>query len=110
MVFSKRELEGYLEIDHRNSPGISIEEARLAGAGTIPVGAGQRFQSPTIKCSHCPRQIVLRPDRSRARNYCQRCDHYICDDCALLRKVSGVTCRPWKQHIDQLLEKAVRGV
>src|SRR5882672_5087109 len=112
-MISKRDREGYLSIDHRNSPGISEEEAAAAtaslGIHVDPVPGGTHFQSPTIRCAHCPRMVVLRPDRSRARNYCSKCDFYICDDCALLRKVSGVACRPYQKYLDQWYERAVLG-
>ena len=71
-MFSKRELEGYLMIDHRMGEGITPEQAARAGNGTIPVGRGMLFQSPTVNCSHCSRLIVLNPDRSRSRGYCPK--------------------------------------
>jgi hypothetical protein len=99
-MFSKRELEGYMMIDHRNSPG--IENA------SIPIGRGRFFQSPTINCSHCERMVVLNPDRSRSRGYCPKCDKYVCDSCEAERVRSGV-CRPFKQVIEEFMDNAAKG-
>ena len=107
MMFSKRELEGYLMIDHRMGEGITPEQAARAGNGTIPVGRGMLFQSPTVNCSHCSRLIVLNPDRSRSRGYCQKCDRYVCDDCETARVQTGI-CYPFRQKMDDLLEKAIK--
>ena len=112
-MFSKREREGYVSIDHRNSPGISVEEAAVASAAAgiqiDPVPGGTHFQSPTFHCAHCPRQVIMRPERTRARNYCSKCDWHICDDCALLRKVSGIACRPYQKYLDNWYTRAVLG-
>jgi hypothetical protein len=109
-IFSKREREGYVSVDHRNSPGLSeewaAEASKATGVQIDAVPGGTHFQSPTFKCAHCPRQVVMRPDRTRARNYCTRCDWYICDDCALLRKISNVACRPYQRYLDQWQTRA----
>src|SRR5258705_11496857 len=69
MLFSKRSLEGWLLRDNRNSGGTKEEQ-------------------PTIICSHCHVVVILNPKRTRARNYCTQCDHYICDVCAEIRSQS----------------------
>lgn len=106
-MFSKRELEGYLLIDHRESPGITQAEAAQAGRGTIPVGRGMRFESATINCSHCSRLVVLNPDRSRERGYCPKCDHYICDTCEATRVATGV-CYPFKRRVAEFIDNAAK--
>lgn len=106
-MFSKRELEGYLEIDHRDSPGITPEQARLAGRGTIPVGSGKKFQAPVANCSHCEAIVVMNPLRTRDRAYCGKCDRYICDLCEAERVRTGV-CRPMKQVIDEFVDRAAK--
>jgi hypothetical protein len=105
-MFSKRSLEGYTMIDHRESPGITPEEAAQC-PGTIPVGKGTMFESPFITCSHCQRGVVLNPDRSRPRGYCHKCDKYICDQCTAELFNTGV-CRPIAQVVDEILEAAVK--
>jgi hypothetical protein len=100
--FSKRSLEGEMMIDHRESPGLRPEDvAHIPGA--IAVGKGQLFESAIISCSHCPRIVVLNPDRSRERGYCRKCDDYICDFCTEELHRTGV-CRTWVQVIDEILE------
>jgi ribosomal protein S27AE len=101
----KRDREGYLLIDNRESPGVSPELVHQAGkAGETPiVTAGQLFESATITCAHCNAVVILNPHRTRPRNYCAKCDHYVCDkpSCAL-------ECRPFKKVLDELYEQAVR--
>jgi hypothetical protein len=103
MTFLKRDLEGYLEVDHRDSPGISAEQAASVGSKLIVPG-GTVFKSATSMCSKCQVQIILNPDRSRSRGYCRACDHDICDRCSLLLKLghscSKDTC--WHQRIRSL--------
>lgn len=107
-MFSKSELEGYLEIDHRESPGFTPEEAKAARFGhTMPVGS-KRFQLKTYTCCGCQRQIIVNPERERPRNYCRSCDRYMCDDCSLTFKITGVH-KPFKQIIDEYMEAAIKG-
>lgn len=93
--------EGELTIDHRASPGVPIElirAARAAGKDVIGVGGeGTLFESATITCVHCNAIVVLNPDRSRPRNYCRRCDQYICDACAAVP--SDGICYPFEQFL-----------
>lgn len=93
MLFSKRSLEGYLLIDHRAAEG-GID-------GAVPVRAGALFESATITCSHCQRQVVLNPGRTRERGYCPKCDHYVCDTCEAVRVTSGGVCKTFKQIMDE---------
>jgi formamidopyrimidine-DNA glycosylase len=75
---SLRSGAGYLQIDHTNSPGISAEDAaKLPGAMMAP--GGQILERDIAMCSHCQRGIVLQPLRVRARGYCPKCNHYVCD-------------------------------
>ena len=89
---SKQSQEGYLLIDHRATH------------------SGSLFESATVTCSHCQRQIVLNPNRSRDRAYCPKCDHYICDSCELTRVQTGGTCKTFKQIVDETYELASRGL
>jgi hypothetical protein len=102
---SKRRHEGYLLVDHRFSPGIAPE---LAAAVGMPANAGTGlFEAPTYTCSHCQRVVVLNPNRLRPREYCAKCNHYICDGCAKLKAVTG-ECRTFKQIIEETQEAASR--
>lgn len=99
MPFSQRELEGYVRIDHRDSPGLPGMPFR---------GGGLLFEAPTLTCSHCQAIVVVNPDRARDRAHCYSCDHYICDACDGLR-VGGGACRPMKQIIDEFIDATAKG-
>lgn len=107
-MHSRRELEGYLLIDHRDSPGITPEQAAHAGNGTISVPAGKKLECATYNCSHCTRLVIMRPDRTRARGYCPKCDRVICDGCEVIRVASGGACKPFKQIVDEFVDKAAK--
>ena len=107
-MFSKRELEGYLEIDHRESPGITPALAAKVGRGTIPVPAGQVFKAATMNCVYCERLIIRNPGRERPRNFDPKTDRFMCDDCSLVRKLGG-ELKPMKQVIDEFQEAADKG-
>lgn len=83
---SKTNGEGWLMVDNRASGGKLLEAA-------------------TSTCSHCQRQVVRNPERERARAYCSRCDHYICDECAIIDR-----CRPFVQVVDEAMTATVRGL
>ena len=106
-MFSKREQESYVLIDHRAGDGITQEMAATAGLDipVIPVPGGRMFESPAIVCHHCERLVVLNPDRSRSRGYCPKCDHYVCDQCEAERVRTG-TCMPFKDMIYEILNQA----
>lgn len=87
MVHSKRSHEGYLLSDLRHSGGALVE-------------------APTITCSHCHQVLVLNPMRTRAREWCPKCDHYICDKCGLLRKLDGGSCEPLNAKLDRFQNEA----
>lgn len=111
-LFSKRSLEGYLAIDHRDSPGITPEQARAASLATnlpvLPVGAGQLLQAATINCHCCEALVVLNPGRTRDRGYCPKHDAYSCDLCEAERVRTGV-CKPFKQVLDEFIDAAAKG-
>ena len=95
---SQRAREGYVQIDHRNSPGISPELVReinlKSGKGFPEVPEGMNFESATRVCCHCGTPVLLNPDRSRPRGYCRRCDAYHCD------KIECQDCIPFKKILD----------
>ncbi len=77
---TKRNAEGWLYCDNRLSGGALIEAA-------------------TITCSHCQRQLIRNPSRTRDRAWCSECDRYICDQCNAIRLVAG--CKTFKQIVDE---------
>ena len=100
---SLRRHEGYLLIDHRNSPGVP-DALILASGKEMPLEANRGlYETATVTCAHCHAIVILNPQRERPRHYCPKCDHYVCDTpgCA-------VECRPFKQLLDQQQEQAFR--
>src|SRR4051812_38085149 len=101
---SLRSLEGYVMIDHRDSPGVS--DAMAVAVGLAP-GAGRGFfESATVTCRHCQTVIMLRPDRSRERHFCRGCSRYMCDRCAS-QYALDFTCRDIERQLAQRLEQII---
>lgn len=101
-MHSKRSLEGYLIIDNRHAPVPKHQTHQFAGAGVSGV-----MEAPVLTCSHCHRQMIVQPLRTRERPYCRKCDHYICDDCALVAKLNGGECAPMTAVLDRQQEAAL---
>ena len=103
MVFLKDDRAGYVCIDHRESPGFTPQQCVDGGRTKLAghIGAGQMFEAKTDFCSHCERVVIRNPDRLRQRGWCWNCDHFICDDCALVMKISG-ECMPMAKKIEKL--------
>lgn len=101
-VRSKRDLEGLVTMDHRDSPGLPDS---IGVPNGMPVGSGKAFfETPTYTCSHCNAVVVMNPLRTRERGYCMSCDRYICDSCGVA-KSQGVVCLPYTEFIEELLEQ-----
>lgn len=97
---SLRAHEGYILVDHRESPGVPDEQMLPAG---FPVGSGRGlFESATFTCPYCNAVVVLNPNRSRPRNYDAATNHLICDGCQSL-KDTGVALKTMQQIADELL-------
>lgn len=103
--------EGYLLIDHRDSPGLTAKQAVTAGRASIMphVAKGRRFEGATLTCSHCERIVIKNLDRARQRAYCPKCNHFICDWCEAERVRTG-QCKPFKQVIDEFYDAAAKGI
>lgn len=106
MAFSQRELEGYVRIDHRDSPGFS--EVEMLQSGMPLVRRGAMFESSTMTCSHCQRIVIMNPKRTRARAHCFGCDHFICDGCEYERVQLSKPCKPMKQIIAEHIEDVIK--
>lgn len=97
---SLKQHAGYLIIDHSDSPGVTVADvAHVPGA--VAVAAGHMFEADVLTCSHCERGILLNPARVRARGYCPKCDHYVCDSCHAIRVKTGA-CVPMRKVLDQV--------
>lgn len=104
---TKRSNEAYLLIDHRNSPGISQEFVQKNNLDVPVVGAGAVFETAMAICHCCGADIVLNPNRTRAREWCMEHDAYMCDRCALTRKLTG-SCVSLRKKLDDLFQRLIR--
>lgn len=73
--------EGYLLIDHRNSPGVPEADAVKCGLDPVQLRAGKLLEQATLRCEHCAGVYLKNPERTKQRAYCMSCDGYICDSC-----------------------------
>ncbi len=109
MKRSLRNGAGYLQIDHRDSPGISVADvAHIPGA--MAVAGGAVMETDVYQCSHCQRTIALHAPQARMkdRGYCPKCDHYVCNACEAARAKSGI-CVPMAQVVDAIGNQLVKG-
>lgn len=104
---SKNDHAGELLIDHTFSPGITPEWAAATGAAGPIVGAGKKFESALKHCAHCGADVLLHPQRTRERESCWICDAYICDPCALLKKL-GAPHKPLRELLDEIFNRYQR--
>lgn len=102
---SKLNHQGEILIDHRNSPGITLEWAAAHGVSGPVVGAGKVFESGLKNCPHCGTDVIMNPMRTREREWCRTCDAYICDSCGLLRKLGGYEHKTARQQIDEIFTR-----
>ena len=91
----KTDRDGYLLIDESACPVGTLTQAPM------------KHEMKTYTCQHCNSIVVMNPYRQRERQYCRRCDGYICDNCALVRQQT-LTCKPFTAVVDELLEAAER--
>lgn len=94
--------EGFVEIDNHDNPVIP------ATLDVPLVQANSTFESGTKGCCGCQRLVLLRPEREKPRNYCRKCDSYLCDDCALSFKITGEHT-PFVKIIDDFVDAAASG-
>lgn len=108
---TKRSQEGYVEIDHRYSPGLPPHLAALAYP-EVPhplLGPAATLEAPTMGCSHCQAIVVLNPARTRERAWCRTCDAYLCDQCGAAQK-AGAPCKTFEQLVVETQEQAARAL
>jgi hypothetical protein len=101
---------GYLTIDHRASPGLPEDVARLAGYDPKLCGEGKFFEADTLTCRHCRNGVVKNPLRTRERHSCRKCSgEFICDGCAYLSTLPDYDHTPFEKVIEQHLSAVARG-
>ena len=56
-----------------------------------PTSMGVRTRIlPTYTCGHCTNVVVMRPDRTRPRNFCHSCSKWICET----KELCNLQCTP----------------
>ena len=102
-IFSKRSHEGYICIDHKESPGFTDQDAKtVARVSLMPfLGRGKKFEAATDTCAHCiaGKVVIRNPLRTRPRGHCTKCDHFICDPCQADFYLTS-QCRCWASRLD----------
>jgi hypothetical protein len=106
---SLKRFEGELMVDHRASNGLPEEIARLNGYDPSECRAGMVFEVATLTCPHCKMAYVKNKYRIRAREYCKKCDHYICDFCYADTQHADYVHTPFEKIVDAAMEAAQRG-
>lgn len=109
MSRSQKSKEGWLFIDHRAGAGLPEHVARLAGYDPKLCVGGKLFEAGTITCSHCGNAYVKNKYRIRAREFCRKCDHYICDGCGAIAAQADYVHIPFRQLAEAAINSAEKG-
>lgn len=97
---------GYLMVDHRASPGLPEDIARLSGYDPELCKEGKMYEADTMTCSHCKNVVVKNPFRTRERHSCMKCSgHYICDICAYKATAPDYVHTPFEKLADKIREQ-----
>lgn len=94
--------EGYLFVDHRNSPGIPEAAALKMGLDPSAVREGKVYEAATLRCVHCPSVFIMNPLRTRERGYCPKCNGFICDACVIASKMPEYIHRSGQEVIEKV--------
>lgn len=101
---------GYLMVDHRASPGLPEDVARLVGYDPRLSGEGKVYEADTMTCAHCRGVVVRNIFRTRERHSCVKCgDHYICDGCAFQASLPDYVHVSFSKVIDDVKKQAAMG-
>jgi hypothetical protein len=107
---TKKMHEGYMLIDHRNSPGLPDDLPPIPGLQSVRAPKGVIVEMAIVVCRHCQVEIIKDPQRTRPRGYCPGCDHYICDRCEGVRIMAGGGCQTIEKLINRLQEQYARNL
>lgn len=78
--------EGYLLVDNR-------------AGGALP-GQGSVEERATLTCAHCSAAYIKNPNRIRPREFCRKCNRYICDNCGAVAARPGYVHRSFAELAD----------
>jgi len=106
MSRSKRNDQNYLQV----TVGAPIPGELLVAVGLAPeLGRSGTHELATYTCSHCQKQLIVNPWRTRERAWCKSCDHYVCDECKADQVLRGGACVPMRYLVDEVAEAADKG-
>lgn len=106
---SLKRFEGELTVDHRASVGLPPDIAKQCGYDPALCKEGGFFEVATLTCPHCKMAYVKNQFRIRPREYCKKCDHYICDFCYADSQMAGYVHTPFEKVAHAAMEAAQRG-
>lgn len=101
--------EGYLLVDHRASPGLTEQEARLLGYEPALTREGKVYEAGSLTCCHCKTVAVKNPFRQRPRESCPKCRNvrgdrkYLCDFCYADTFRADYSHDPWDKKVDAVV-------
>ena len=98
---------GYLLVDHRASPGLPEDIARLAGYDPGLCREGKIFEADTLTCSLCRGVVVPHPLRTRERCSCKVTGHYICDGCGYLQSLPDYVYVPFEKVVEEIKNQTI---
>lgn len=98
---TKRSHECYLLIDNSAGPGVPDSVIPEKYAHLRGLGRGKQ-EVASYTCPHCHDVVIMNPLRTRDRNWCKHCDHYVCD-----RVGCNSGCRVLNDVFDQMREDKV---
>jgi hypothetical protein len=101
--------EGYLLIDHRNSPGVPESVAVKSGLDPRYLREGKILESATVQCAHCLAVVIKNMLRKRERAYCAKCNQYLCDWCDIARQAPDYTHICGEAVHDAIRELGLKG-
>lgn len=91
--------EGWLMIDHSNSPGIPEDLAQKWAAQGVVVKPGSTvLEAGSYTCAHCQYVVIKNQNRTRPREVCRKCMAVVCD-----RASCVLECQPFEQIVENVL-------
>jgi hypothetical protein len=101
---------GEIVVDHRASPGLPEDIARLSGYDPKLCREGKMYEAATLTCAHCKGVVVKNPFRIRDRHHCVKCSfHYICDGCAFKASLPDYTHTPFEKKVELIIALEQQG-
>jgi hypothetical protein len=105
-----RKQMGEIVVDHRASPGLPEDVARLVGYDPKLCREGKLYEAETLTCKHCKGVLVKNIFRNRERHYCFKCSYrYICDGCAYEMTLPDYDHTPFEKKAELIMLHELQG-